>query len=184
MRALGIVGSLRVASYNKALLRAAVEQAPAGMSVETFDIAPIPPYNQDVEVLGIPEPVAALKRAITEADALLVVSPEYNYGVPGVLKNAIDWASRPPGKSPLNGKPAAIMGASMGTGGTIRMQLALRQTFLFTETYVMVKPEIFVARAQDRFDEQGRLTDDKTREIVKQFMAALGDWARRFPRPA
>src|SRR5712691_1249932 len=151
LRVVGICGSLRAQSYNRALLRAAHELAPPGMQIADFDIAPLPPYNQDVESVGIPEPVAALKRAIGDADGLLIASPEYNYGIPGVLKNAIDWASRPPGKSPLNGKPAAIMGASMGTGGTIRAQLQLRQAFLFTDTPVLSRPEVYVARAQERF---------------------------------
>lgn len=184
MRVLGIAGSLRKASFNRALLRAAPELAPKEMEITVFDLSPIPPYNEDVEKQGDPGPVAALKDAIRSADALLVVSPEYNYGIPGVLKNAIDWASRPPGKSPLNGKPAAIMGASQGTGGTMRMQLALRQAFVFTETYAMLKPEVYVARAQDKFDAEGRLTDEKTREFVAKLLAALIPWAQKFPRPS
>jgi chromate reductase len=180
LRVLGICGSLRAQSYNRALLRAAHELAPEAMQIADFDIAPLPSYNQDVEAAGIPEPVAALKRAIAEADGLLVVSPEYNYGIPGVLKNAIDWASRPPGKSPLNGKPAALMGASMGMGGTIRAQLQLRQAFLFTETYVMLKPEVLVARAQDKVDAEGRLTDEPTRRIVSQLLSLFADWIARF----
>jgi len=184
MRVLGIAGSLRKASFNRALLRAAQELAPREMEIAVFDLAPIPLYNEDVEKQGDPGPVAALKDAIRFADALLVVSPEYNYGIPGVLKNAIDWASRPPGKSPLNGKPAAIMGASQGTGGTIRMQMALRQTFVFTQTYAMLQPEVYVARAQDKFDAEGRLTDEKTREFVGKLLAALVPWAQKFPRPS
>jgi chromate reductase, NAD(P)H dehydrogenase (quinone) len=184
VRVLGIAGSLRKASFNRALLRAAQELAPKEMEIVSFDLDPIPPYNEDVEKQGDPPPVAALKDAIRSADALLFVSPEYNYGIPGVLKNAIDWASRPPGKSPLTGKPAAIMGASQGTGGTIRMQLALRQTFLFTETHAMLKPEVYVARAQDKFDAEGRLTDEKTRDFVGKFLAALVPWAQKFPRPS
>jgi len=184
MHVLGIAGSLRKASFNRALLRAAQELAPKEMEITVFDLAPIPAYNEDVEKQGEPGPVAALKDAIRAADALLFVSPEYNYGIPGVLNNAIDWASRPPGNSPLNGKPAAIMGASQGTGGTIRMQMALRQTFLFTETYALVKPEVLVARAQDKFDAEGRLTDEKTREFVGKLLAALVPWAQRFPRPS
>src|SRR5205814_8833807 len=123
----GIAGSLRTGSYNRALLRAAQELAPAGLELLTFDLAPIPLYDGDVEAQGDPEPVGALKTAIRDADALLIVTPEYNYGVPGVLKNAIDWASRPPGQSPLNGKPAALMGATPGMTGTARAQLQIRQ---------------------------------------------------------
>jgi chromate reductase, NAD(P)H dehydrogenase (quinone) len=183
VRVLGIAGSLRKASFNRALLRAAEELKPKEMEITTFDLAPIPSYNEDVEKQGDPAPVAALKEAIRAADALLFVSPEYNYGIPGVLKNAIDWASRPPGKSPLNGKPAAILGASQGMGGTMRMQLALRQTFLFTKTHVMLEPEVYVARAQDKFDAEGRLTDEKTREFVGKLLAALVPWAQKFLRP-
>jgi chromate reductase len=183
VRVLGIAGSLRKASFNRALLRAAQELAPKEMEITVFDLAPIPSYNEDVEKQGDPEPVAALKEAIRAADALLIVSPEYNYGIPGVLKNAIDWASRPPGKSPLNGKPAAIMGASAGMGGTIRMQLSLRQTFLFTETPVMLRPEVYVAKAQEKFDADLRLTDEKTREFVGKLLAALVPWAQKFPSP-
>src|SRR5213594_1904404 len=138
MRVCGIAGSLRKGSYNRSLLRAAVEVVPAGLEIAVFDrLADIPLYDADVEARGDPEPVAALKAAIREADALLVVTPEYNYGVPGVLKNAIDGASRPPTGSVLNGKPAAIMGASPGRTGTARAQLALRQSFVFTQTLVM-----------------------------------------------
>jgi chromate reductase len=182
---LGIAGSLRAASLNRALLRAAQELAPGGMRIRIFDLVPIPLYNGDVEAAGDPEPVIVWKEAIREADALLIATPEYNYGVPGVLKNAIDWASRPAGRSPLSGKPAAIMGASPGMGGTIRAQLLLRQSLLFTETYVLLKPEVAVARAHEKFDAEGRLTDSATREWVGKLLVALADWAPRFPpRPA
>jgi chromate reductase len=123
--------------------------------------------------------VAALKAAIREADALLIATPEYNYGVPGVLKNAIDWASRPPGRSVLAGKPAAIMGATPGPTGTARAQLQLRQAFVFTETYVLLKPELLVARCQEKLDADGRLTDEPTRERVRQLLAALRAWTER-----
>src|SRR2546427_11679740 len=142
------------------LLRAAIELATTGMEITTFKrLGDIAPYNDDVMAKGDPEPVAALKTAIREADALLIATPEYNYGVPGVLKNAIDWASRPPGKSVLNRKPAAIMGATPGGTGTARAQLALRQSFVFTETYALLRPELLVARAHERIDAAGRLTD-------------------------
>ena len=129
---LGFAGSLRKGSFNRMLLRAAVELAPPAMTIETIELDSIPLYNGDVEAQGDPEPVAEWKDAIRRADAILVVTPEYNYGIPGVLKNAIDWASRPPGKSVLNGKPAAIMGASPGGFGSVRAQLQLRQVFVFT----------------------------------------------------
>jgi chromate reductase, NAD(P)H dehydrogenase (quinone) len=179
MRVLGIAGSLRAGSFNRSLLRAAQELAPAGMEIEAYDLAPIPLYNGDVEARGDPEPVAAFKSAIREAGALLFATPEYNYGVPGVLKNAVDWASRPPGKSVLNGKPAAVMGASPGNGGTIRAQLQLRQAFVFTQTLAMLQPEVLVAKASEKFDAQGRLTDEATRGFLRKFLEAFGEWIRK-----
>ena len=176
---LGIAGSLRAGSFNRSLLRAAQELAPAGMEITAFDLAQIPLYNGEVEAQGDPEPVAALKAAIRQADALLIVTPEYNFGVPGVLKNAIDWASRPPRGSVLQGKPAAIMGATPGMGGTGRAQMQLRQSFVFTQTYALLSPEVLVARAQEKFDASGRLTDEKTRQIVGQLLQALAEWTRR-----
>ena len=153
MRVFGIAGSLRAGSFNRSLLRAAVELAPDGMEIGIFErLGEIPPYNEDVEKSGDPEPVAALKKAIREADALLIATPEYNYGVPGVLKNAIDWASRPPRDSVLARKPAAIMGASPGQGGTVRAQLALRQSFLFTQIHALLRPEVLIASAGEKFD--------------------------------
>lgn len=181
----GIAGSLRTGSLNRALLRAARELAPAGMEIRIFDgMADIPLYNQDVEATGDPEPVQALKRAIGEADALLVVTPEYNHGVPGVLKNAIDWASRPAGGSVLARKPAAILGASPGVTGTARAQSQLRQAFVFTNTPVVPQPEILVYRAHEKFDADGRLTDEKTREFVGKLLHELADWTRRLSRYA
>lgn len=180
----GIAGSLRQASYNRALLRAAVEEAPSGMEIRVFDLAPIPPFNEDVEAQGDPEPVTALKAAIGEADALLIATPEYNYGVPGVLKNAMDWASRPPGQSALNGKPAALMGATPGATGTARAQLQLRQAFVFTQTLVLPGPEVLVARAREKFDEQGRLTDEATRRYVGELLLRLAAWTDRLKQDA
>jgi chromate reductase len=175
-----VAGSLRTASYNRGLLRAAVELAPEGLVIRVFErLGDIPPYNEDVEKSGDPEPVKALKAAIREADALLFATPEYNYSVPGVLKNAIDWASRPPRDSCLNGKPAAIMGASSGTSGTARAQLALRQSFVFTQTLALVKPEVLVFSAKEKFDAEGRLTDEKTRERVAKLLKALQEWTAR-----
>ena len=179
----GIAGSLRRGSLNRALLRATQELAPADMEIRIFDrVGEIPLYNQDVEAEGDPEPVQALKRAIGEADALLVATPEYNHGVPGVLKNAIDWASRPPGRSVLAGKPAAILGASPGITGTARGQSQLRQAFVFTDTPALPQPEILVYRAHEKFDAEGRLTDEKTREFVGKLLRGLADWTRRLAR--
>jgi chromate reductase, NAD(P)H dehydrogenase (quinone) len=176
----GIAGSLRSGSFNRALLRAAQELAPDDMEIRTFDrLAEVPVYNRDIEADGDPEPVAALKAAIGEADALLVATPEYNHGVPGVLKNAIDWASRPARDSVLAGKPAAIFGASPGVTGTARAQSQLRQSFVFTNTPVLPQPEILVYRAAEKFDDEGRLTDEKTREFVGRLLAGLAEWTRK-----
>jgi len=177
----GICGSLRAASLNKGLLSAAAELAPAGMEISVYPrLGEIPPYNDDVFAIGDPEAVADLKKFIAEADGMLIVTPEYNYGVPGVLKNAIDWASRPAGKSVLNRKPAALMGCSPGLGGTIRAQHALRQTFVFTDTYVMAQPEIKIPSAAPLFDSAGKLIDENTRQHVKKFLEAFASWIGRF----
>jgi chromate reductase len=180
---LGIAGSLRAGSLNKALLRAAVELSPKNLEIRVYErLGDIPLYNADVEAKGDPEPVAAFKSAIASADALLVVTPEYNYGIPGPLKNAVDWASRPPNKSVLRDKPAAIMGASSGGIGTARAQLSLRQSFVFTNTLVMPQPEVLVARATEKFDESGKLKDDSTGKFVRQLLEALADWTLRVRR--
>jgi chromate reductase len=181
IRVAGIVGSLREGSLNKGLLRAAAELAPAGMEIEIYTrLGDIPPYNDDVFMKGDPEPVADLKNFIGGADALLICTPEYNYGVPGVLKNAIDWASRPAGKSALNRKPAALMGCSPGLGGTIRAQHSLRQSFVFTETHVMSQPEIKIPSAAALFDASAKLTDENTRQYIKKFLEAFAKWIGRF----
>ena len=181
-RVLGIAGSLRAASFNRALLRAAMDSGAASdLKITPFDIASIPLYNGDVEDAGDPEPVKALKEAIRGSDGLLIVTPEYNYGLPGVLKNAIDWASRPSSSSVLSGKPLGIMGATIGTGGTIRAQLSLRQTCVFTEMYAMLKPEMLVSKAQEKFDANGKLTDEPTRQYLAKFLAAFHTWIERFP---
>jgi chromate reductase len=175
----GFAGSLRQGSFNRALLRAAVELAPERMAIDIVDIAAIPLYNADVEAQGDPEPVAAFKRAIGAADGLLIATPEYNLGVPGVTKNVIDWASRPPRESVLDGKPVAVMGATPGMGGTARGQSQLRQAFVFTNSYAMPQPEVLVRRASDLFDADGRLTDESTREHLVKFLNAFADWIVR-----
>lgn len=180
IQVLAICGSLRTGSFNGALLRAAQELAPPEMRVSIYDgLGEIPPYNQDVEKRAVPDAVAAFKRAIAEADALLFATPEYNYGVPGVLKNAIDWASRPPAETPLRNKPASIIGATPGRGGTIRAQLQLRQAFVFTQTHALLQPEVLVTAAKEKFDPDGTLTDEPTREILRKHLLALLDWTRR-----
>jgi chromate reductase, NAD(P)H dehydrogenase (quinone) len=183
IRVLGIAGSLRRGSYNKGALRAALELAPEGVSIETFDeLAAIPPYDEDVKQKGFPPSVEALRARIKAADALLIVTPEYNYSIPGVLKNAIDWASRPP-EQPFDGKPIALMGASPGMLGTARAQYHLRQCFVFLNGLVLNRPEVMIANAAQRFDEQGRLTDEKTREFIRALLVALRAWAERLAPP-
>lgn len=179
---LGFAGSLRAGSYNRALLAAAVELAPADMVLRTFDLSAVPLYNGDVEAQGDPEPVAWFKRAISEADGVLMVTPEYNHGVPGVMKNAVDWASRPPRGSVLDAKPVAIIGASPAITGSARGQSQLRQAFEFTNSFCMPQPELLVFRAHEKFDEHGRLMDAATRERIAPFLEAFGRWIRRFQK--
>ena len=177
-RVLGFAGSLREKSYNRAALRAAVELAPPDMEVEIYDIAPIPLYNDDLREHGYPPPVAEFRERIAQADALLIVTPEYNYSIPGVLKNAIDWASRPP-EPPLNDKPLAIMGASPGLLGTSRAQYHLRQVCVYTNMHPLNKPEVMIMGAADKFDAQGGLTDDATRRRIHELLVALMTWTQR-----
>ena len=175
---LGIAGSLRKESFNRALLRAAQELAPDGARIDTFELDGIPGFNEDEEKRP-PAIVVELKKRIRAADALLFVTPEYNYSVPGVLKNAIDWASRPYGDSAWGGKPAAIMGASAGNGGTMRAQYHLRQIFVFLDILALNRPEVMIGNAATRFDERGNITDESTREHVKKLLVALVAWTRR-----
>lgn len=175
---LGIVGSLRADSYNGALLHAASELLPRGVGLDIFTLAGIPPYNADVQSQGDPEAVADLKQRIAAADAVLIATPEYNYSIPGVLKNAIDWVSRPPKISPLRKKAVGIIGASSGESGTMRGQLAIRQVFVFLDSYVMAQPELRVTNAGQRFDAEGTLIDQELRERLRVYLAALIDWAR------
>jgi chromate reductase len=175
---LGIAGSLRRGSFNAATLRAAQALAPSGMTIETFDIAPIQPYNEDVREQGYPPPVDDLRARIKAADGLLIVTPEYNYSIPGVLKNAIDWASRPP-EQPFDGKPIGLMGASMGTHGTSRAQYHLRQCFVFLNGLVMNLPEVMIPQAQNKFDAEGKLNDQMTRDFIVAHLAAFQAWVLR-----
>jgi chromate reductase len=174
----GICGSLRKGSYNKGLLRAALEAAPKDMEIETFDLGGMPLFNQDLEGTP-PEVVRQWRERLRAADGLLISTPEHNYGVPAALKNAIDWASRPYLDNVLKGKAVALMGASIGMGGTIRCQLALRQSFVWTETYCMLQPEFLAPNCTDRFDANGNLTDRDTREHLVKFLAAVAAWVRR-----
>jgi chromate reductase len=175
---LGISGSLRKGSYNTALLRISEESLPPGMTLERYDLSLIPLYNGDVEAAGFPESVQQFKEQIAAADALLIATPEYNYSVPGVLKNAIDWASRPAKTSPLNGKPLAIMGAGARMG-TSRAQYHLRQIAVFTNMLPLNKPEVMVQNAFQKFDTNGNLLDEEVRKQVRELLEALMAWTLR-----
>jgi chromate reductase len=173
MKIFGIAGSLRKDSYNRATLRAAQQLAPEGMTIEVWDrLGELPLFNQDQEKTP-PPAVTEMKAAIRASDAVLFVTPEYNYSVPGVLKNAIDWASRPYGDSAWTGKPAAIMGASGGTLGTARAQYHLRQMFVFLNMYTVNQPEVMIPQAQQRFDAQGNLTDENSKKLIRQLLEEL-----------
>jgi chromate reductase, NAD(P)H dehydrogenase (quinone) len=175
---LGIPGSLRKASYNKAALRAAQELLPDGVTLAILDLDGIPPFNEDDERV-LPARVVELKARIRETDAILIATPEYNYSVPGVLKNAIDWASRPYGDNAWDGKPVALMGASPGSLGTARAQYHLRQTFVFLNMYPLNRPEVMISSAPQRFDAHGHLADEGLRTRIRQLLEALVAWTRR-----
>lgn len=174
-RILGFSGSLRSGSYNRALLRAAAEEAPEGMTIETFDLADIPLYNQDVEEKGDPAPVAEFKETISRCNGVLISTPEYQHGMSGVLKNALDWASRPAGRSVMRGKPAAIMGASPSPIGTARSHLQLRHTLNYLQADMVFRPEVLVAHAREKFDDEGRFTDETGRRFIAELLEALAE---------
>jgi chromate reductase len=175
---LGIAGSLRKASYNRGALRAARQLAPADARIEIFELDGIPLFNQDEEK-NPPKNVVELKARIRAADAILFVTPEYNYSIPGVLKNAIDWASRPYGDNAWDGKPVAVMGASIAMTGTARAQYHLRQSFVFLNMHPLNRPEVMIPTAAERFDEQGNLVDEKTKEHIRGLLKALVAWTRQ-----
>jgi chromate reductase len=177
IKVLGICGSLRKGSYNMAALRIAIAQKPSNMTIEVADISQIPPYNEDVRQQGFPPPVETLRRQIAAADALLFACPEYNYSMSGVLKNAIDWASRPPDQ-PIAGKPCAIIGAAAGMAGSARAQYDLRRSCVFLDMHPLNKPEVLIGQAQTKFDADGNLTDEVARGLIRDLMANLAAWAR------
>ncbi len=180
---LALVGSLRTGSLNRILFKAAVELAPPGMTITEFaQIGELPLYNADHDVDPYPPLVLALDSAIRAADGVLFISPEYNYSVPGVLKNAIDWASRARPKSALRGKPTAMMGGSTGISGTMRMQYHLRQILVFNDSPAMPQPEVILPKVQDRITD-GRLSDESTRALVAKHLAAFDQWIARFKTP-
>jgi chromate reductase len=175
---LGICGSLRKGSFNRAALDTAIELAPAGMKFTVADIASIPLYNEDVRAQGFPAPVETLRQQIKAADALVIACPEYNYSMSGVLKNAIDWASRPPDQ-PFAGKPIAILGAAAGMAGSARAQLHLRASCVFLDMHPLNKPEVLIFQAQNKFDANGKLTDEAARNLIRDQMAALQKWTAK-----
>lgn len=184
MRVVGIAGSLRRGSYNRMLLRAAVDLAPAQMHIEPFDLADVPLYNADLDTdSDRPAPVRALKHAVAEADGVLIASPEYNHSVPGVLQNAIDWLSRPGMNSPLKHRPVAIMGASGGPVGTARGQQVLKLTLMSTLALIMPHPGVVVGQMKDKFAD-GRLVHEPTREFLGAFLRDFAEWMERMGVPS
>jgi len=175
---LGFAGSLRKDSYNRSLLRAALELVPKNARLEIFDLEGIPLFNQDLENQPS-EKVKKFKAKIRAADAILIATPEYNYSVPGVLKNAIDCASRPYGDNAFEHKPVAIMGASIGMMGTARAQYHLRQCFVFLSCFALNHPEVMVPFAQEKIDKDGKVTDQKTRQLIRELLENLVAWTKR-----
>jgi chromate reductase len=178
MKILGISGSLRKGSYNSMALRAAQKLAPQGMSIEIADISRIPLYNDDVRAAGEPAEVAALKAQIRAADAVLLVSPEYNFSIPGVLKNTLDWMSRPP-EPPFDGKVVALMGASPGPVGTARVQYDLRKVMVFMNAFTVNKPEVFISNCAGKFNAQGELTDEATAKFIGDLLVSTQTLKKR-----
>jgi chromate reductase len=178
LKILGIAGSLRRGSYNRGLIAAAAELAPEGMRIEPFELAGIPLYNSDDEAAPAAR-AAEFRRRVREADGVLMATPEYNYAISGVLKNAIDWASQPYGQNAWDAKPVAVMGASVSSLGTARAQYQLRQTLTALNCYTLNQPEVLVGEAPEKFDGAGRLTDVKTRDDVARMLAVFGEWVRK-----
>jgi chromate reductase len=178
MKVIGISGSLRAASFNTFALKAAQKLAPAGMEIEIASIADIPLYNDDVRAAGDPASVTALKAKIKAADGILIVTPEYNFSIPGVLKNTLDWMSRPP-EPPFGGKAVAIMGASPGPVGTARVQYDLRKVLVFLDAFCVNKPEVFISSCASKFDAQGNLTDEAGAKFIGELLVSLQNLKKR-----
>lgn len=175
---LGISGSLRKGSLHTALLRNAAELLPPNVTLDIADISALPLYNEDLDVGEGPEPVRALRAQIAAADALLLGVPEYNYSFSAAIKNVLDWGSRPYRNPPLSGKPAAFVSTG-GQAGGARAQLQLRQVAVYTNLLVLNKPEVLIARGWEKFDAEGRLTDEAAREALRAQLEALAAWTRR-----
>ena len=181
LKFLGFVGSLRKNSYNKALMKAALTLLPKNVTLEVFDISEFPQFNQDLEQTP-PRLVTQFKAKIREADAILIASPEYNYSIPGVLKNAIDWASRPYGENAFEDKPVAVMSASIGALGGGRGQYHLRQSFVFLDMHPLNRPEVMLPFAHNNVDAEGNLTNEQTKDLIKQLLEALAEWTLRLKK--
>ena len=178
-RIVAFAGSLRRGSFNRALIHAALDLTPDGMTIEPIEIGELPFYNADVEAEGDPPSVAAFKAALRQADGILIATPEYNDGIPAVLTNAVDWGSRLPGRAPLRGKPVAVMGASPSQIGTARAQLHLRQLLGHVQARVLPPPELLIARAHERFDAGLRLKDEGTRKVLGDLLVRFSRWIGR-----
>ena len=178
---LGIPGSLRRQSYNLSALRAAQQLAPEGVSLKIFDLNDIPGFNEDHEK-NLPPKIVELKKQIRDSDAIIFATPEYNYSIPGVLKNAIDWVSRPYGESAWTGKPAAIMGASVGSIATARAQYHLRQICVNLNLLLLNQPEVMIGQAAQKFDAEGNLTDESTKKHISKLIVSLVEWTERLSR--
>jgi chromate reductase len=178
MRLLGLCGSTRTGSFNRALLAAASQLAPESVTIEPWDLRRLPMYDDDLRLSGFPAEVAAFREAVRAADGLVFATPEYNRSLPTILKNAIDWASRAPDQ-PFDGKPVAILGAATGLYGTARSQYDLRKILGGLNAMVLNKPEVLIGQAATRFDAEGRLTDETARGLLAQQMAALQAWTLR-----
>ena len=178
-RVVAFAGSLRRRSFNRALIEAAREIAPPGLTIESVEIGGLPFYDADLEAQGDPPAVTEFKTALASADGILIATPEHNDGIPGVLTNALDWGSRLPGRSPLAGKPTVVMGASPSQVGTARAQLHLRQVLSHVQARVLPPPELLVARAHERFDAELRLTDEGTRRLLADLLRRFAIWIAR-----
>lgn len=178
MKILAFSGSLREQSYNTALIRNAMKMTPEGVTIELHPIDDLPLFNDDL-VAVMPDVVKKLKDAVKDADAILIASPEYNYTIPGALKNMLDWVSRPHAENSMKGKPVAIMGAAGGMVGTARMQYDLRKVLFYLDTYPVNRPEVMVGMSKEKFDADLSITDEKTKEKVQQLVTALVDWTKK-----